>query len=88
MINIPHVSLDWWYGSENKGDVRLNSNIFCDISVQAYGAVVYFIYLKYIQLRFIQKMCITSERTIFDYDSKIRTSTTGFKMHYFRGDTL
>ena len=88
MIKIPYVSLDWWYGFETNDDVRLNSNIFSDISAQASGAVAYFVYLKYIQLRFIQIMYIPSERTIFDYDSEIRTSTSRFKIQYFRGDTL
>ena len=88
MIKIPYVSLDWWYGFENSDDVRLNSNIFSDISAQAYRALAYFVYLKYIQLSFIQVMYIPSERTIFDYDSEIRTPTNRFKIQYFIGDTL
>ena len=88
MLNISHVRLDWWYGFEYNADVRLKSNISCDISAEAYGAVAHFVYLKYIQLRFIQIMYIPSERTMFDYDAKIRTPTSCFKMHYFREDTL
>ena len=49
------------YGFKNNADVRLESNVFCDISAQAYGAVAYFMFLKYIWLFFIQMKYIPSE---------------------------
>ena len=37
------ISLNRCYGFENNVDVRVELNIFCDASAQAYGPVAYFV---------------------------------------------
>ena len=36
--------LDRWHGFENNADTKIELNIFCDVSAQAYGAIAYFVY--------------------------------------------
>ena len=95
MINISHVTLDRWYAFENNVDVRVELNIFCDASSQEQMRISYFrtkIINKIHALCFIQITFIPSERTMFDYDFKIRTSSSRFssqiKMRYFIGNRL
>ena len=44
MINISYVRLDRWFDFKNNVDVRVELNIFCDHSAQAYRAVAYFVF--------------------------------------------
>ena len=98
MINIFYVSLDRWFGFKNNA-VRVELIIFCDALAQAYGWISwYFVFSKNcydqnICSLILSKSCLFPfERTVFDYSSKIRISSSHFnsriKMHYFRGDRL